>query len=936
MPELMADIETAPKSNVIDPGEQMAVFDGALWFFANDGFVGKELWRWPIDSDARELFMDIRPGSGSSLGAELTASGGLLYFRADTVEQGAELWRTDGTVAGTKPVAPLPGTESRFPLDLMAYGGGLLFTAETDSEGRELWWSDGTDANTFMLADIVPGSTQSNPSSLVLHQGEVWFLAGSKEKDSIWRTDGTSAGTTLVVDTSSMAGVGLSTLVSTGTDLYLFGYSGNVTTVWTVEPALGLSPVGTFPNMWVEADKAVALDGDVYVPAGNEAIGNEVWRTDKSGGVVQVTDLPDLPGALGVVGLAAAGGKVWFSTYNEPPLQSEGWLTGPNPSSALQIYTTLLPWSGVGSPIALGDGVLVGVATPGGGHQTVRLEEGSQPVVLAEAEIGFTAAASWVDGKGPRVAFRACEPSAYADCDVWVSDGTPEGTFQLPSIDLPTMNAKPKHDAASVGAIYLRIIGGADTTSLWRSDGTPEGTYPISLPTADPADDPTSLFADDERAYVTSSGPGGHSVWTTDGTVGGTSLLLEGAELLALAPADAGTVLILDTEATGRELWVTDGTAEGTVALPELIEGPLDGLFPSLKAHAGRAYFAASEAQYDQMPLGWTDGTPEGTSVIHNVDGPFYTQVGTSAPLGQDLYFVAVAPSKGAELWKTDGTAAGTKLVMDVNPGPYDSGLVSLISHAGKLWFSAYGGPTVGADVWTSDGTAAGTTPLGVPFNQKGTGPNHLVGLGDSVYFRASSGFGTTPLWRTGDTPGDAEMILMGNSVGNALVVVGDSLYYGGSHPLFGTELWRSDGTVQRTELLADILPGSDSSAPTSLSVVGADLYFFATDLVAGKELFHLGDLPNTCEVGADIVPSGAVNAVDVQCMILSALWQLTDASALAPTCLAVAPTFADVDCDGAIAVSDVQITIALALGNPLPMALDSDGDNCVDACWQQ
>ena len=60
----------------------------------------------------------------------------------------------------------------------------------------------------------------------------------------------------------------------------------------------------------------------------------------------------------------------------------------------------------------------------------------------------------------------------------------------------------------------------------------------------------------------------------------------------------------------------------------------------------------------------------------------------------------------GSELWKTDGTAAGTVLVKDIRSGASGSYPHNLTNVNGTLFFTANDG-TNGYELWKSDGTAA-------------------------------------------------------------------------------------------------------------------------------------------------------------------------------------------------------------------------------------
>ncbi len=153
------------------------------------------------------LFKDINPGSGASGPAGFTEFAGMLFFRAYDGTNGMELWKSDGTAAGTVLFKDInPGSDS-VPSGLTESGGELFFSANGGTSGHELWKSDGTAAGTVLVKDINPGSSDSYPSGLLESGGQLFFRAiDATHGFGVWKSDGTAAGTVLVKSINSPGG----------------------------------------------------------------------------------------------------------------------------------------------------------------------------------------------------------------------------------------------------------------------------------------------------------------------------------------------------------------------------------------------------------------------------------------------------------------------------------------------------------------------------------------------------------------------------------------------------------------------------------------------------------------------------------------------------------------------------------------------------------
>lgn len=197
----------------INPGDNSAnIYEltktgNSFHFFATDGVHGSELWRTDGTEAGTYMIKDIYPGEqgcGSSYWLpSITALNDDVLFIANDGEHGMELWKTDGTEAGTIMVKNINGTytDSFYSIQMSstymtAMGDHVYFCAFTSTYGTELWKSDGTEAGTVLVSDIMPGANSSKPQFMTTIGNRIYF--GAKSPDnllSIYVTDGTEAGT---------------------------------------------------------------------------------------------------------------------------------------------------------------------------------------------------------------------------------------------------------------------------------------------------------------------------------------------------------------------------------------------------------------------------------------------------------------------------------------------------------------------------------------------------------------------------------------------------------------------------------------------------------------------------------------------------------------------------------------------------------------------
>jgi ELWxxDGT repeat protein len=159
-----------------------------LFFAAEDDAHGSELWTSDGTETGTVLVEDIFPGSASGVPgngfrrAGPIAIGSLVFFAADDGVHGIELWRSDGTAAGTYLVRDVNASEfSASPSYLADAGGILVFSADDGQHGEEPWVSNGSSAGTQVLQDLLPGPASSRPRSFTRAAGRVYFAANDGE-----------------------------------------------------------------------------------------------------------------------------------------------------------------------------------------------------------------------------------------------------------------------------------------------------------------------------------------------------------------------------------------------------------------------------------------------------------------------------------------------------------------------------------------------------------------------------------------------------------------------------------------------------------------------------------------------------------------------------------------------------------------------------------
>lgn len=481
--------------------------NGVLYFLADDGVHGLEIWFTDCTPSGTGMLLDINPGVATFTFGNIDSTffefQGDLYFAANDGVHGFELWRTDGNSSGTNLVLDLnPGFDNSFFLTSITNvfqiidnnSGHFYFVAPDPSPVGDdhvgLFSSDGTNSGTFLvkafnnnLMSFIPGA-----NSIMLNNNVLLFPAAkSFNRREIWRTDGTAQGTYLIKDInqdSLMASVsdspfrnmlafnGYASFIAndgiTGNEIWLtYGDSINTALLYDINSGSSSCDCSSFTE----------FNGKILFVANDSIHGHEIWQSDGTAfGTYLLKDVN--PGVLdGVIAIdsynSQIGNKIIFRG-NQSATGVELWSTdgtsintqilsdfnpGPQSSNYNGFYNLngyllfSLDNSLIGEELYRTDGTpngtsLVADINPGSG--------GSNPGIvniLINNKLLFSANSQPATGR-----------------ELWVTDGTTLGTQLIQDLNPGIANSSPNYFQRLFGNIYFQATTAITGTEFWSLD----------------------------------------------------------------------------------------------------------------------------------------------------------------------------------------------------------------------------------------------------------------------------------------------------------------------------------------------------------------------------------------------------------------------------------------------------------------------------------
>ena len=771
---------------------ESAVINGSVLFSADDGVRGAELWISDGTAVGTVLLKEIFPGPGDGRPRGFYSDGNNVYFTANDGVAGAALWISDGTAAGTQQLVDLAASTNPFLViasDFASNGTLVFFRGFSEGDGYELFATDGTTAGTYQVADIQIGAG-SSPSNLVALGSTVLFSAADGINGiELWKSDGTAVGTVRVAEINPTGNaIPVPMGIVNGNLLFSADDGVNGRELWKTNGSI--ATVLTSVSGSVGTEGAV-LDGRLLFAASDGSDGLELWRSNgQPGGTGLVSDIQ--------VGAGSGNPKDFLTVGNRVVFSADDGTNGREPWVTNGISAQLIADLDNGPDHSLHGGSF------------------SPNAILTGDRLLFSAGAS-------------SEP------DLWVTDGTAVGTVKLTDEQTPRSSTPRAITAWNDGIAFLAKFD-EDRHDLYESDGTLPGTNAANILSPTVADENEvggmievggTLFLLNQDDSIS---PSQVDLWMWDGTTG-TEVASDFATFLPSGPKHltaADSTLVFSH---ANSLHRNDGAAVG-----DATNGIIPGVPTQCSGQADELIALGSRVVYAGVDAGdcelWVVDLADNTATLLKDFDPIASSTPDIVGVfgGEAVLLLREGASMG-ELWTTDGTVAGTQAVGASIP----FGFVIQGGAASTAFFLAsYDAMDEASKIWKTDGSAAGTSLLlSLPLSE---GLFFLGAVNAGAYFQSQSG-----VWFSDGTVSGTTLVAPGVQHVQAARTHGDDLVFAATLTAGeGREFFRAQGASGTFEALPDLEPGLAGTAITDALVVGDTLYLSAFRKDVGTELFEL------------------------------------------------------------------------------------------------
>ncbi|MFN6103468.1 MAG: ELWxxDGT repeat protein, partial [Planctomycetaceae bacterium] len=673
------------------------------------------MWKSDGTSTGTVLVKNIRSGGAGSYPSRLTNVNGTLYFRANDGTNGYELWRT------------LPPNTASTDLTLSASSiaenqasgtsVGVLNTSDVDSWDRFTYTLVSGTGDTDNISFIIEDDTLKTTASFDYESQSTYAIrVRSTDLYGLWieneftiTVDNVNeAPSLLVLSTSSIAenqasGTSVGTFSTTDPDAGdTFSYtlvSGTGSTdngSFTLDGGtLKTNAVFDFETKNSYSIRVRTTDQDGLFFEKQVAITVEVQRAHL------VKDIHPGSWSSSVEQLTEIGGLVYF-TATDGDTGRELWRSD-GTSSGTELVYDLNPGVIGSSPGNLTNvsGILFFSGyTPESGRELWKSDGTSAGTVLVR-EIRSGSRGSnlgYFTNVNGMLFFTADDGTNGTE--LWKSDGTSSGTVLVKDIRPGAGDGEVYYLTNVNGTVFFRASNGEQGSELWRSDGTSSGT--VLVKDIHPGAGDSEIYhltnVNGTVFFQASNGELGLELWKSDGTSSGTVLVKDiqsggdGSDPTAFVTVDGLLLFRANDGIHGAELWRSDGTSTGTFLVSDIHPGTYGSNLDALVNMDGTLFFRASDGAYGEE-LWKSDGTSDGTMLVRDIRVSSMTSFPRYlTAVNGTLFFRADDGVSGDELWQSDGTSTGTQLVRDIRPGIAGSLPQQFANVNGSLYFQASDG----------------------------------------------------------------------------------------------------------------------------------------------------------------------------------------------------------------------------------------------------
>ena len=756
--------EFPPQSGLDVTPTDLIAAGGSLFFVTSDPSDDTLLERLDLATlDVATVETSSSTPVGAAIG-NLTATSSSLFFTSDAGTRFEALDLTSGTTTVLHTFDDFE-TPSDGP-SILDVGGQVFFSASDDSiaTGDEPWTSDGTIAGTNPVADIDPGASSSSPTGFASLGGSAYFAAFDGDAENLYRVNADLSSVTSIV-----ANVSLQTgLVASGSSLYFVDSSA------TGSPGLYRTIGAPGPEISVQLPSAVSGSAIGNLSDFQGKLLATVTSPDGSSTVLTLTDgtaagtttlgsiVPGQGISLGDpsprLPVAVASGRAFFSAF-DASRGVELWATNGTQAGTGPVVD-IDPGPSGSSP---GDLTAVGNRVFFSGHDgshfdSLFVTNGTSSGSRLVADFGSTASlgavdSSIIEGAPDSVTIGHTTYFAAGDGDhgseLWKTDGTTTGTGLAADVIPGPTGSNPSNFVAFGGkAYFLAQDPATGRHGLDRLDVASGAlTVIVSAALADVSSAPVvfgNRLAFLETDFDSDGNATATALRTTDGTMNGTTTVASfdpdlGQQASGPLVATSTYLYFQETDPdAGTELWRSDGTPTGTEITLDIAPGADSSSPRDVTAAGNVAYFVASDGQ-PGSELWKSDGTASGTVLVANVSPlPDVINLDDLTVAGGSLYFINDDGTDGPRLWKTDLATGATGVVAPLGTSPASLGPSDLTVVGARLLFR-FDDVASSPVLYTTDGTASGT----VIVNTAPVALSPIVNFGGSASFAAGDGVNT-------------------------------------------------------------------------------------------------------------------------------------------------------------------------------------------------